>query len=141
MTSSFEHQKTSFKRNYLKCLISLASSDGNLDDDERGLICSIGIKRGLKEWQIVEVLNEPAEVVEWPETLSNKLNLVFDLAELMHVDGHLDSRELQYFKLAVSRLNLPDEIHSETLELFANGTPDPMDWKEFTDDISLRLQV
>jgi len=45
MTSFFEHQRSSFKRNYLRNLIVLASADGSLEVEEKELITRIGLRR------------------------------------------------------------------------------------------------
>ena len=76
MTTFFEHQKSSYKKSYLRNLISIASSDGLLDNDEKNLIHRVGKVRGLKEWQVNQLLEEDFtdHEVFIPETVSNRMN-------------------------------------------------------------------
>ena len=58
MTTFFEHQRSSYKKGYMRNLISLASTDGTLDEIERDLIHKIGKTKGLKDWQINDLLEQ-----------------------------------------------------------------------------------
>src|SRR5438128_10772839 len=97
MTSFFEHQKLSFRKNYLRNLIQIASSDGHLDDREVQVLYEIAHKRNLKDWQVNELLKEPLSSETFiPESFLNKMNLLFDLLRLVHADGRIDEHEVIY---------------------------------------------
>ena len=99
MTTFFEHQKSSFKRNYLKNLIVLASADGALGEDERSLITKIGLRRGLKAWQIDELFSDIRDHQTFlPESMANRMNMLYDLMELVYVDRQANANEIRYIR-------------------------------------------
>jgi uncharacterized tellurite resistance protein B-like protein len=138
MTTFFEHQKSSFKKSYLRNLISIASSDGLLDDDEKILVYKIGKARGLKEWQINELLEEDNSQHEIfiPESVSNRMNLLFDIMQMIYADGTVTSNEVEYIQGLVTRFNLRSEIVHHLIDLFQYGTPSTKDWNEFVQYIN-----
>ena len=136
MTSFFEHQKLSFRKNYLRNLIQLASADGHLDDSEIQVLHEIGRQRNLKDWQIDELLNDKSNVeVFIPESFLNKMNLLFDLMRLIYADGIVDENEIVYIRRVLSAFNLSHDIIAELITMFGKGTPSREEWHEFTDSL------
>lgn len=135
MTTFFEHQKSSFKRNYLKNLIALASADGALGEDERALITRIGFRRGLKAWQINELFTDVKDHTTFlPESMANKMNMLYDLMELVYVDRQANTNEIQYIKNLLDVFQLKSEVMDDLISLFRNGPPSRMDWMDFVDN-------
>lgn len=137
MTSFFEHQKSSFKRNYLKNLIVLASADGSLKNEERLLINKIGLRRGLKSWQIEELFDTTGyqHQIFLPESMANRMNMLYDLMELVYIDRQANENEVDFIKDLLSAFHLKPEIMKELTELFKDGTPDVRDWRDFVDEV------
>lgn len=134
MTSFFEHQRSSFKRSYLRNLILLASSDGILDDNEKRILFAIGKKRGLKEWQVEELLQDTSEFEMFiPESFGNRMNLLFDLMQIIYADGKVDGSEITFAHKTLSSFNLPPETLVELIQVFKNGTLTPAEWRDFTE--------
>jgi len=141
MTSFFEHQKLSFRKNYLRNLIQLASADGHLDDSEAKVLYEIGHQRKLKDWQIEELLNDKSPVdVFIPESFLNRMNLLHDLMLLLYADGVVDAKEISYMKKVLAAFNLSENVISELLIMFRDGKPSPQEWREFTDSIAFDAQ-
>lgn len=137
MTSFFEHQKLSFRKNYLRNLIQLASADGHLDESEVAVLVEIGKQRNLKEWQINELLQDHSVFeVFIPDSFLNKMNLLFDLMRLIYADGVVDEHEINYIKKILSAFNLSHDVVAELLIMFQHGTPTIEDWREFSDSLS-----
>ena len=135
MTTFFEHQKSSFKRNYLKNLIVLASADGALGEDERSLITRIGLRRGLKAWQIEELFSDAKDHTTFlPESMANRMNMLYDLMELVYVDRQANANEIQYIKNLLEVFELRSEVMDDLISLFKNGPPSRMDWMDFVDN-------
>ena len=135
MTTFFEHQKSSFKRNYLKNLIVLASADGTLGEDEKSLITKIGLRRGLKAWQIEELFSDFDDHNTFlPESMANRMNMLYDLMELVYVDRQANASEIQYIKNLLDVFQLKPELMGELTSLFRNGPPDRADWIDFVDN-------
>jgi len=137
MTSFFEHQKLSFRKNYMRNLIQLASADGHLDETEIRVLLEIAAKRNLKEWQVKELLKDttPFEVFI-PESFLNKMNLLFDLMRLIYADGIVDETEIAYIRQILTAFKLSPDVISEMFILFQHGTPTSDTWREFTESLS-----
>lgn len=137
MTTFFEHQRSSFKKNYIKNLITLASSDGILDDGEKELIFRIGKSRGLKEWQISALFEEEDKQEEFflPETMANRMNLLYDFMQIVYADGTVNSNEIGFVKEIIVNFNLRPEIVDHLIDLFQYGTPTAEEWNEFVEYI------
>jgi uncharacterized membrane protein YebE (DUF533 family) len=140
MTSFFEHQKLSFRKNYLRNLICLASVDGHLSNSERTILYSIGHQRNLKDWQIEELLEDitPFEVFI-PDSIINRMNLLYDLMRLLFADGVVDENEVVFIKQVLSAFNLEASVFTELLILFKDGTPSPNVWSVFTASLTLTV--
>jgi hypothetical protein len=140
MTTFFEHQKYSFKRNYLRNLFQLASADGHLDENELAILYSIGVQRKLKCWQIAEILQDDSFFeVFIPESFHNRMNLLFDLMRLLYADGIVDDLEVAYIKNVLSLFSLSPSVTVELLFLFKNGPPSYETWREFTQSLTLEI--
>ena len=123
-------------------LISLAASDGRLDIDEKKLIHSIGEKRGLRPWQIDELLQNPnTDELFVPETLSNRLTLLFDLMEIVHVDGKVNEEEVDFIRSIVEKFQLPIKTVEQLFLLFSNGTPTVPEWYKFLEYVKEEAEV
>jgi len=142
MTTFFEHQKTSYKRNYLKNLICLASTDGSLDTEEKSLILRIGQKRGLKEWQINQLMEDSVcNEVFLPESMGNRMNMLYDLMQIIYADSMVNQREVDFMVSIVEAFKLHPEIVDQLMELFQNCTPSPTEWKDFVDFVCEDIQI
>ncbi|RAV98558.1 TerB family tellurite resistance protein [Pseudochryseolinea flava] len=138
MTTFFEHQRTSFKRNYLSNLIALASSDGNLDELERQLIHKIGKKRGLKEWQINELLEDQTPKQAFvPDSIHNRMEMLYDLMQIIYADEKVTDDEVDFITDIVRAYKLKLEIVDHLIAMFSTGTPLAYEWKEFVDRVTL----
>ena len=137
MTSFFEHQKLSFRKNYLRNLIQLASADGHLDESERQVLFEIGLKRNLKAWQIEELLADatPFEVFI-PESFLNRMNLLYDLMQLIYADGVVEEQEIEYVKSMLTAFHLPQNVTTELLIMFKNQPPSAEEWRDFTETLA-----
>jgi uncharacterized tellurite resistance protein B-like protein len=134
MTTFFEHQRTSFKRNYLRTLITLAALDGTLDEVEKTLLQKIGLKRGLKEWQITQLLQESTPANTFlPESLSNRMEMLYDLMQIIHADSHVNTVEIEFMASMIEAFKLRPELIGQLMELFRNGVPPAAEWREFAE--------
>lgn len=93
---------------HINSLIAVASADGNFDARERTLIEVIASRLGLSAAD-VKVLEANADTsFEIPETTEQKLELVYDLTQVMMIDGQMDDTELKVCKDYASKLGFED---------------------------------
>lgn len=137
MTTFFEHQRSDYKKSYMKSLISLAASDGFMDEGERALLLKIGKGRGLKTWQLESLLSDNYSEFEvfLPESPANKMNLLYDIMQIIYADGLVNENEILFIKRIVARLNFRPELVDHLIDLFQFGTPSPAEWRDFADHI------
>jgi uncharacterized tellurite resistance protein B-like protein len=116
----------------------LAASDGNLNEGERYLIYSIGKSRGLKDWQLENLLAEDIRESEVfvPETLDNRMNLLYDLMRMVYVDGIVDNQEVELIKQIIAKFRLRQQLADHLIDLFRYGAPPDGEWKEFVEHVN-----
>ena len=140
MTTFFEHQRTSFKRNYLSNLIALAASDGNLDHLERELIHKIGKKRGLKEWQVNELLEDESPREHFmPESAHNRMEMLYDLMLIIYADDKVTDDEVAFISNIVQAYKLKHSIVDHLIAMFSTGAPHASEWREFVETVNLEI--
>jgi uncharacterized membrane protein YebE (DUF533 family) len=138
MTTFFEHQRSSYKKNYMRNLIVLAASDGEMDKGEMKLIFNIGRSRGLKDRQLDELLAEDLTNHELfiPEPLAGRMNLLYDFMQLAYADGIVNSEEIEFIKNIVAKFNLRQELADHLIDLFRYGAPTVDEWREFIEYVN-----
>ncbi len=120
----------------MRNLIALAATDGKLDEQERVLIQQIGQRRGLKEWQIAELLEDETKYEFFlPETVNNRMNLLYDVMQIVYADGEVTQSELTFVKNIIHALKLEEDVVEELLGLFESRTPSPTEWNDFIEDV------
>lgn len=138
MTSFFEHQRSTFKKSYMRNLIALATVDGRLDEGEIALILKIGLARGLKEWQIQTLLDEDHSKFDifLPDSASNRMNLLYDFMQIIYADGLVSVDEVSFIRVTLEKFNLRTEIADHLIDLFQYGKPTQQEWNDFVDYIN-----
>jgi uncharacterized tellurite resistance protein B-like protein len=120
----------------MRNLIALASIDGSLDMEERNLIQTIGQRRGLKEWQIAELIEE-TETHQFfvPDTVGNRMNLLFDVMQIVYADGKVTENEISFVCNIINALKLEAEIVQDLMALFETRTPSSSEWNDFIETV------
>jgi uncharacterized tellurite resistance protein B-like protein len=138
MTSFFEHQRSTFKKSYMRNLIALATVDGRLDEGEIALILKIGKARGLKEWQIQTLLDEDHSRFEifLPDAVNNRMNLLYDFMQIIYADGLVSADEVSFIRVTLEKFNFRTEIADHLIDLFQYGKPSQQEWDDFVDYIN-----
>lgn len=138
MTTFFEHERSSYRRNYMRNLIILAGLDGQVSDREKKLIYRIGKSRGLKTWQLDELMTEDKGSVEVfvPEAQGNRMSLLYDLMLMIYLDGHVDDQEADMIKQIIAKFNLRQQLADHLIDLFRYGAPPAGEWNDFVDHVN-----
>jgi len=97
MFSLFESKKDKKFKQHLRNLVFLAKVDGKLNEVERDLIFRIGLKYGLKDYFIAELIEEiPDFDFRLPASDYERFDQIYDLVQLMVSDGIVDDHELDF---------------------------------------------
>jgi uncharacterized tellurite resistance protein B-like protein len=116
----------------MRNLICLASLDGKLDEAERALIHKIGVKRGMKVWQVNELVESPGNCEMFlPESMNNRMDLVYDLMQIVHIDNEVTEYETEFMMTIIEALHLQPETVNQLMAMFQEGVPSAEEWKEF----------
>lgn len=79
---------------HINNLISIAAADGHFDEKERDLIYAIADRMGVTAEEVTDVMIDPSEIdFHVPDSDDEKLELVFDLIQLMMINGSMDEEE------------------------------------------------
>lgn len=132
MIGFFEFQYLSFKKKSLGNLIALAKSDGHLDPAEEHLLYKLGSKYGLKDRQISVMINsEKTYKMFTPESHDGKMNMFYDIMQLVYADGIVASQEVDFCHGIAEKFGYKPEIVPWLLENFSTQeAPDRQTWKE-----------
>lgn len=80
---------------HIKNLISIAAADDHFHESEREVIYRIADRIGVKDTEFGDVIIAP-EAIEFhiPDSGHEKLELTYDLVQVMMADSDMDSEEL-----------------------------------------------
>ena len=84
-------------------LYCLALSDGYLDFKELQTLYDIGVERGITPEQINQVVLTANIARKVPETLSEKVEYLYDLTRMAWADGRIAQEEREVIKKCVVR--------------------------------------
>ncbi len=142
MKGFFEHQYLKFKKRHLKNLAAIAYADGVLHKSEKALLYKIGEKYGLKGWQIAKIIeNQKGFKLEIPENNSKKLDVLYDLIEMMLADHVISEEEMELCQEAAKAFGFQEDIIFSIIKLFKKGDVDIQVWKSFKFEVMERFKT
>lgn len=95
----------------LSVLISLAKTDGTIDDKEMALISRIGRAHGLSEEEIEQYIrdSDPTDIDFDSLNKEERFETLYDLVHLMKVDGRVFDEEIFFCMSMARKLGYPME--------------------------------
>lgn len=128
MMGFFEHQYLSYKKNHIKNLLALAKVDGHMHEKEEALLYKIGLRYGLKDRQVQQLVESDEQYeLNIPDNHNDKMNLLYDLVLMVYADEVVDEHEIQFCEDAVRQFGMKEELVGWLLKEFDRGTPPPPD--------------
>ena len=88
----------------LRTLIALAAADGELGEQERHFILSIGLANHLMVAEILPLFSLPETPAKDVILTRDKEEMLLDLVELMQIDGKVYQAEIRYCAHVAARL-------------------------------------
>lgn len=130
MIGFFEHQYLSFKKSHLLNLIALAKSDGHFHIEEEKMIYKVGEKYGLKDRQIATLINNfKNDDLFIPTGHDDKMNQLYDLVRMVHLDGIVEDKEVQFCQDLMKKYGFKEEIVLWMIGIFDKGyLPTAEEW-------------
>ena len=100
----------------LNILVKLARIDGVLVQDEIALIKKIGRAHGMTNQEIQDCFEHPYGLESLEElTPDEKYEFLYDVIQLMKIDGRLHQEEIQFCARAVAKLGYDQAVLLEML--------------------------
>ncbi|MES2389006.1 MAG: hypothetical protein V4543_13470 [Bacteroidota bacterium] len=120
---AYSPTEAEIKRSHFKNLVSMALADRKLAPEEIDMLRMLGVKHGLSEEELHNLLFSRAEMGEHhPKSGKDKIIFLYDLVRMMLIDENLSSNE---FDLSVRIAGLygygPDLI-AAMINTYAAGT-------------------
>ena len=135
MIGFFEYQYLKFKKSHLKNLVALAKADGHFHDQEKEFLFKMGIKYQLKPKQVEKILEseEPVELM-MPDTLHQKIALLYDTVGMMMADGVIDEREMVFCRKMFRKFGFKDELIHDMIEQARRNALDDLEaWEAYVE--------
>jgi uncharacterized tellurite resistance protein B-like protein len=98
-------------------LFSLAIADGFVSPEELTIIYAKGEALGLRQEDIDEAIRNPDAVqFDPPSSVAQTAVRIYDLAQVVLGDDHVDPKEMDVLRAFARRFGLRDEIVDELIE-------------------------
>lgn len=98
---------TAVKKNYLLSLVKLAKADGFVSDAEFDLLIKIGKRQGMSQAEVIELMEDAEEFFyRVPTTDTERFDQLFDMVELMMVDGRIDEKEKTFITQVAEKMGV-----------------------------------
>jgi uncharacterized tellurite resistance protein B-like protein len=97
MLTLFATKKSKAHKSHIMNLVQLAKADGKISRSESGLLIKIGERNGVSPEEVFEMVDASDDFFyKKPETDSQRFNQLYDLVEMMQIDGEVSPKELTY---------------------------------------------
>jgi hypothetical protein len=97
MLTLFATKKTKAHKNHIMNLVQLAKADGKISKSESGLLIKIGERNGVSAEEVFEMVDSSDDFFyKKPENDGQRFDQLYDLVEMMRIDGEVSPKELEY---------------------------------------------
>jgi uncharacterized tellurite resistance protein B-like protein len=97
MLTLFATKKTKAHKSHIMNLVQLAKADGKISKSESGLLIKIGERNGVSAEEVFEMVDASDDFFyKKPETDGQRFEQLYDLVEMMRIDGEVSPKELAY---------------------------------------------
>lgn len=107
---------------HLKNLVFLAKIDDHFDDTEKELVLKIGFKNGLNAKQIDQLIDDAEHIdISVPISEEDQFEYLFNVVQMMMIDGKLYQKELDYCVEVAIRLGFKKIIVTVLIRAIEDG--------------------
>lgn len=97
MLTLFATKKTKAHKSHIMNLVQLAKADGKISKSESGLLIKIGERNGVSAEEVFEMVDASDDFFyKKPENDEQRFDQLYDLVEMMRIDGEVSSTEVTY---------------------------------------------
>lgn len=107
---------------HLSNLVHLAQIDEHFDDTEKDLVYKIGEKNGMSKDEIDKLIVDAANIdIVVPESEEDQFEHLFNVVQMMMIDGKLYQKELDYCVEVAIRLGFKKIIVTVLIRAIEDG--------------------
>ena len=103
----------------LKFMLVMAAADGGLAAEELHLLTDRAQQWGISSDEFVKIVEDAAQadlVLPFPETESERSQLLMDVIRMMGADGKLHAAEKKLFALAAAKMGIETEALNRIID-------------------------
>ncbi len=105
--NSYDKKK---RRSHFKNLFSIARADGDVDRAEMDLVIGLAEKFHMSTEEVTRIIRNPEDIpLITPKTAEERMEHLYDLINVMMVDGRIDEKELFLCKSLALKLGCSEE--------------------------------
>ncbi|MFN8274888.1 MAG: TerB family tellurite resistance protein [Flavobacteriaceae bacterium] len=100
----FDNEFKSRNKGHFSAIVRVAMTDGNVSDQEKEFLKKLATKLEITHEEFEEILENPLKYpINPPYLYSQRLERLYDLGRMVHVDHHLgDKQEILLKKFAIA---------------------------------------
>jgi hypothetical protein len=128
MFSLFGLKKEKLNKGNIKNLIALAKADGVIADSELKYLYAVGKKLGMKEEDVNSAIQDSSKIeYKMPANDSERFDHLYELIELMLVDGAIEENEIDFCIEVSQNLGFKKSIVGVLVRKVSMGLQNGMD--------------
>ncbi len=132
----FKKDDESSDKNYLKQLLRVAMSDGNIDTKESEFIDKIASKFDVTAEELKEIKSNLQDIkFKEPATSKSRFQMVFDLVWIMLIDGEIDVSEIHICSRIALKLGYEPQIVENLVNAIQNNLKEGKDPESVYEEI------
>lgn len=120
--SWFNNEKTKIRKSHIMNLMTLAASDGHIDQREQELLFDIASRWGLPPSEFQDILKNPHKVKFTPPSNNqDRAYQMLDLVFMMMIDGKIRESEMDLCKTLAPSLGYPPSIVDKLVKIIVDS--------------------
>lgn len=109
-------------------LYNLALIDHKLHEDELNFLYQLGERHGLDRTEVRDIINNSKNIpFSPPITISQKVEVLYNLVKMMLIDGKLDDREAYLSSQMAKEMGLKSQVVGEVVSILVTGINENID--------------
>jgi len=137
MAFTKEKESKAVLSSHMVNLYNLALIDHKLHEDELNFLYQLGERHGLDRTEVRDIINNSNNISYSPPTsASQKVEVLFNLVNMMLVDGRLDEREAYLSTQMAKEMGLKPQVVGEVVSILVAGFNENIDEQIMRRDLS-----
>lgn len=121
--SFFSNTVAGDNKSHLKNLISVAMSDGNMDENEAKALLSVAMRLNINEGDVRQMVTNYRDIrFVLPKERKNRIQQFWDIIMIILADGKIEEHEMKIFENFATKLGIRKAIIAGLIRKFTEWT-------------------